>query len=287
MADADGDRIIMCGTRGGPALRTGGPWPTSMVLIAGGKPYVIDCGLGVTRGYVEAGLALASLRTVFITHHHSDHNLEFGNLVYTAWVTGLSTPVKCYGPRGLARMAEDFCALNRFDIETRITDEGRPPFRPLMDVTEYAEGAVMDDGTVRGSALRNHHPPVTDSFSLKFELDGKTVVFGGDTAYLPALAEFAAGADVLVHEVMYGPRLDALVARVKNGSRLKQHLIDSHTLCEDVGRIASAAGVKRLVLNHFVPGEDPALTPADWAAAVRTTWSGPLDIGRDGLVIPF
>lgn len=279
------DRIVMLGTRGGPALRPGGSFPTSNLLVAGGRPYVVDCGLGVTRGYVAAGLQLTTLDTVLVTHHHSDHNLELGNLVYTAWVTGLARPVRCYGPPGLARMADDFCALNRYDIETRIADEGRPPFRPLLHVTEYGEGLVLDDGNVRVTALRNLHPPVTDSFSLKFEFAGKTVVFGGDTAYLPALAAFAKGADVLIHEVMYGPRLDALVVRVANGARLKQHLMASHTLAEDVGRIAAAAGVGRLVLNHFVPSDDPELTPAAWEAAVRTTWSGPLDIGRDGLVI--
>jgi ribonuclease BN (tRNA processing enzyme) len=286
MAGLSDDRLILLGTRGGPALRPGGSWPTSNLLIAGGRAYIVDCGLGVTRGVVSAGVPLTALSTVLITHHHSDHNLEFGNLVYTAWVTGLSAPVACYGPPGLVRMADDFCALNRFDIETRIADEGRPPLRPLFDVKEYGEGPVFDDGTVRVTALRNHHPPVTDSFSLKFNWAGKTVVFGGDTAYLPALAEFAAGADLLLHEVMYGPRLDALVAKVKNGSRLKEHLLASHTMAEDVGRIATAAGVKRLVLNHFVPGEDPTLTPADWERAVRSTWSGPLDVGRDGLVVP-
>jgi ribonuclease BN (tRNA processing enzyme) len=286
MAETTADRVILLGTRGGPALRPGGSWPTSNLLIAGGVPYVVDCGLGVTRGFVESGLQLTTLSHVFITHHHSDHNLEFGNLVYTAWVTGLSTPVKCYGPTGLASMADDFCKLNRFDIETRIVDEGRPPFRPLMQVTDYAEGLLMDDGRMRVTALRNHHPPVTDSFSLKFEFAGKTVVFGADTAYLPALAEFARGADVLIHEVMYGPRVDALVARVKNGARLKEHLLASHTLTEDVGRIAAAAGVKRLVLNHLVPGDDAAITSDDWARSVGTHWAGPLDVGRDGLTIP-
>jgi ribonuclease BN (tRNA processing enzyme) len=286
MGSAAGDHIVLMGTRGGPALRPGGSWPTSNLLVAAGQPYVVDCGLGVTRGVVGAGVPLTALGHVFITHHHSDHNLEFGNLVYTAWVTGLSTPVRCYGPPGLMRMADDFCALNRFDIATRIDDEGRPPLRPLFDVVEYGEGLIHDGDGLKVTALRNHHPPVTDSFSLKFEWGGKCVVFGGDTAYLPALADFARGADVLIHEVMYGLRLDALVAKVKNGTRLKEHLLASHTMAEDVGRIATAAGVRRLVLNHFVPGEDLTLSPADWERAVRTTWSGRLDVGRDGLVIP-
>ena len=52
------DRIILLGAKGGPAIRTGGPNPTSYLLVVRGALYVIDCGLGVTRGVVEAGFHL-------------------------------------------------------------------------------------------------------------------------------------------------------------------------------------------------------------------------------------
>jgi ribonuclease BN (tRNA processing enzyme) len=84
---------------------------------------------------------------------------------------------------------------------------------------------------------------------------------------------------------MYDPGVDALVARVKNGARLKEHLIASHTMVQDAGRIAKAAGVGRLVLNHLIPADDPSVTPDHWRAALSGTWDGPLDIARDGLVI--
>ncbi|RUU49332.1 MBL fold metallo-hydrolase, partial [Mesorhizobium sp. M2C.T.Ca.TU.002.02.1.1] len=59
----------------------------------------------------------------------------------------------------------------------------------------------------------------------------------------------------------------------------------SHSLAEQAGRIASDAGVRRLVLNHLIPADDPAIGEADWVAAVRKTWSGDLTIARDGLVV--
>jgi ribonuclease BN (tRNA processing enzyme) len=284
------DRVILLGAKGGPAIRTGGPQPTSHLLVVRDQIYVIDCGLGVTRGFVEAGYHLNRLKTVLITHHHSDHNLELGNLIHTAWTAGLATPVKVVGPSGVRRMMTAFLDLNRFDIETRIADEGRPDLARLIETAEYAEGPVLDDGTVRVTALRNHHPPVVDSFALRFDYtaasgEPKAVVFSGDTAYLPALAGFARGADVLLHEAMYGPGVDALVARVKNGSRLKQHLLASHTMVEDAGRVASEAGVKRLVLNHLIPADDPDVRAEHWRAAIRATWNGPLEVGRDGLSI--
>jgi ribonuclease BN (tRNA processing enzyme) len=284
------DRLILLGAKGGPAIRTGGPSPTSHLLVVRDRIYVIDCGLGVTRGFVEAGFHLTQLSTIVITHHHSDHNLEFGNLVHTAWTAGLGAPVEIHGPAGMRRMTAAFLDLNRFDIETRIVDEGRPDLSRLMTAHDYADGLVLDDGIVRVTAFRNHHPPVVDSFALRFDFAGtdgrpRAVVFSGDTAYLPALADFARGADILLHEAMYGPGVDALVARVRNGSRLKEHLIASHTLVEDAGRIATAAGVKQLVLNHLIPADDPDVRPEHWQQAVAATWRGPVSVARDALVI--
>jgi ribonuclease BN (tRNA processing enzyme) len=277
------------GTKGGPAIRPGGPSPTAHLLDVDGMLYVIDCGLGVTRGFVETGHSLKSLSTIIITHHHSDHNLEFGNLVHTAWTSGLNTPVRAYGPVGLRRMWPAFCDLNAFDITTRIADEGRPPLAEMVSVEDYGDGLVFDDGVVRVDALRNIHPPVTDSFALRFLIrqgsHTKTIVFSGDTAYLPAMAGFAENADLLVHEAMYLPGVDRLVARTGNASRLKQHLMASHTLVEDVGRIAQSAGAKHLVLNHLVPADDPETQESHWQAAARTTFDGRLTVSRDGLAI--
>jgi ribonuclease BN (tRNA processing enzyme) len=139
----------------------------------------------------------------------------------------------------------------------------------------------MATGDAKVTALRNLHPPITESFALKFEFPGKTVVFSGDTAYFPPLAAFAKGADILVHEVMYGPALDELVMRNTNAATLMAHLKASHTLAADVGRIATEAGVKTLVLSHFVPADATGVTAEKWADAVRPTYKGDLVVAHD------
>ncbi len=281
--------LHILGSKGGPAIRPGGPSPTAMLLDIDGRLIVIDCGLGVTRGFVETGHPLTKLSTVLVTHHHSDHNLEFGNLIHTAWTAGLGTPVRAFGPKGLASMWPAFCALNAFDIATRIADEGRPPLQPLVTVTDYAEGVVLEEDGLTVEALRNHHPPVVDSFALRLTIrrpgGDRVIVFSGDTAFIPAMIPFARGADLLVHEALYGPGVDRLVAKTPNAARLREHLMASHTPAEDVGRLAQDAGVGHLVLNHLVPADDPLTTPAHWEAAVRTSYAGPLSIARDGLRI--
>ena len=136
--------------------------------------------------------------------------------------------------------------------------------------------------------MRVAHPPLIDCFALRFVGAGRTVVMSGDTAYLPELAEFAHGADLLVHEAMLEAALPALVARVgTSNDKLMKHLTRSHTTAGDAARIATAAGVGALALNHLIPSDDPDYTPDDWHAAVSPHWSGPFHLGRDGLRIPL
>lgn len=278
-------RIVLLGTKGGPAVRQKGSWPTSSMIEIAGRTAVIDCGHGVTRGLVDAGVALRDLSLVFITHLHSDHYLELGPLLHTAWTTGLRAPVRVFGPAGLKRHVELFFASMESDIETRIADEGRPDLRLLVQVHEHDAGAVLVEPGFTVSASRVPHPPIVDAFALKFEGDGLTVVFSGDTAYHPPLAEFARGADLLVHEAMLQRGVEGIVARTPNVTTLREHLYAAHSLVEDAGRIATAASVKRLAINHLIPSDDATVVEKDWREAAAATWSGPLVVGRDGLEI--
>jgi ribonuclease BN (tRNA processing enzyme) len=282
-----GMRLILLGTKGGPRVGATGRSNSSTLLLINDVPYVIDCGYGTSRQLLAAGVPFDRLRYVFITHHHSDHNAEFGLLAYNSWAMGLKTPIDAYGPAGMKRLAQGFWDAYQFDIETRMADEGRPDLRKLVNVHEYTEGPVMAAGDAKVTALRNLHPPITESFALKFEFPGKTIVFSGDTAYFPPLAAFAKGADILVHEVMYGPALEDLVRRNPNAATLMAHLKASHTLTDDVGRIATEAGVKTLVLSHLVPADAVGMTAQTWADAVRPTFKGEIVVAHDLMEIPL
>lgn len=285
-ADSSG-RMVLLGTKGGPAVRRSGSWPTASLIVIGGRTCVVDCGHGVSRGLIEAGVDLKTLDLIFITHLHSDHVLDLGPLLHTAWTTGLKSKVRLYGPQGIAAYWRNFLAAMEFDIAIRIADEGRPDLSGLVDVTEYGEGQVFSEAGLTVSALKVWHPPVTEAYALRFDASGCSAVFSGDTAQFPPLAAFASGADVLVHEAMLTEGVESLIARTPNAGRLREHLYASHTLAEEAGAIAAQAGVGHLVLNHLVPADDPAIAESDWIAAVRQSWAGPLTIGKDGLAIPF
>lgn len=93
------------------------------------------------------------------------------------------------------------------------------------------------------------------------------------------------GADVLVHSVMYPPAIDRLVARVPNAAALKAAILAHPTSAEDAGCIAQDAGVTTLVLSHFVPPDDPAVTDAMWLDAARRLFRRTVIVGKDLLEI--
>jgi len=275
-------RIVLLGTKGGPRVGEAGRSNPATLLVINDVPYLIDCGYGVTKQLITAGIALDRLRYIFITHHHSDHNLEFGPLIYNTWITGLPAQIDAYGPPGLTMMAEQFFDYQKFDIDVRIVDEGRTDPRKLVTTHEISKpGVVLTNNDVKVSMCVVRHPPIKDSYAYRFDAKDRSVVISGDTAYAPELGEFAKGADVLVHEVMYLPGIEALLKRLPNAKRLREHLMAAHTLPEDVGKIAAQAGVKTLVLTHFVPGDDATITDEQWSADVRKHFKGQIVVGKD------
>jgi ribonuclease BN (tRNA processing enzyme) len=277
-----GTRLILLGTRGGPRVGASGRSNPSTLILINDVPYVVDCGYGTSRQLLAAGVPLNRLRYIFITHHHSDHNLEYGTLFYNAWVTGLPARIDAYGPAGLEKMTLDFFSYMKLDIDVRIEDEGRSDPRKLFFAHDIGQqGVVLQNDDVKVSAALVRHPLVKRAYAYRFDAKDRSVVISGDTTYAPELAEFAGGADVLVHEVMYLPGIEALVRRLPNATGLREHLVASHTVPEDVGKIAARAGVKTVVLTHFVPGDDPSITDEQWAEGVRKYFGGRIIVGKD------
>lgn len=286
MTDSQTTSISLLGVKGGPAIKPGSNMPSATLIRMAGRTILVDAGLGAARAVCDQGVALTEIDLILITHLHSDHYLELGPILHTAWVSGLVRPIPVIGPAGLSEYWAGFLQSMAFDIELRMADEGRTDLAELTQFSALSEGPVFDQDGLCLTALRNHHPPIKDSFALRFDYAGQRIVHSGDTAAIDGMINFARGADVLVHEVLLEAGVDRLCASLNlTDGLLKRHLIQSHASAPEVGRIATMAGVKHLVLTHFVPGSDPGLSDKDWTDAVRQTWKGPLTLGRDGLLI--
>jgi ribonuclease BN (tRNA processing enzyme) len=273
-------KLVLLGTAGGPTPKATRAAP-SQAIVAGDRVYLVDCGDGVARQLALAGIPVRQLRAVFITHQHSDHNAGYGPLFLLGWPAGLATPVDTYGPPPLAAMTRHLFDAYAYDIRLRMADEGRPALEPLVRPHEItAGGEVFRDDRVRVSAAINEHPPIEHSFAYRFDTPGRSFVISGDTRYSESVVALARGADVLVHEVVsrdYWERPDAPQPKA-----VVRHILASHTDAPDVGRVAAAAGVKTLVLSHFVPTEGPNTpTEAEWLAAARRHFKGEVIVGRD------
>lgn len=277
----DGDWLVLLGTQGGPLIRSYGQTPSANLIVYKSLSFLVDTGYGTTFKLKEAGINLATLKYIFITHLHSDHCLDLGPLLYNAWISGLSEQIHVYAPAGIKSLLQAYWKSNQYDINTRIKDEGRPDIRKLIAINEINEGVLVANADFEISALKNIHPPIDNSYAFRFKLGNKIIVFSGDTGYCPALATFAVEADYLVHEVMYLPAVDGIAKRRPNATKLIASIKSHHTSAEDVGKIAHAANVKNLILNHFVPPDDKTLTDQTWLEAVRSTFSGTIIIGKD------
>jgi ribonuclease BN (tRNA processing enzyme) len=268
-------RLILLGTAGGPAPKATRSAP-AQIIVVGDRGYLIDCGNGVGRQMMMAGV-FRTLRHVFITHHHSDHNADYGTLLLLEWGDRLTTRVDAWGPPPLATMTKQFFEMSRPDIAVRMRDEGRPAPAPLVHAHEISRsGAVMKDDLVTVTCALVPHPLVPVALAYRFDCPDRSIVISGDTAPSEAVVALAKGADVLVHEVLWVP-----AAPGEPGSALRRHIMASHTPVEEAGRIAQRAGVGTLVLSHFVPAESPPISDGQWLAAARSTFSGRIVVGKD------
>lgn len=272
------DRVLLLGTKGGP---TPSPWraaPATLLVIAG-RPYLVDCGNGVGTQLAKAGIALDRLGEIFITHNHSDHVIDAGTLLVLAWGSGLVTPVTLHGPPPLGQIVRDQLAGSAYDIGVRMREEGRQPLAPLIHVDERsAGGVVLRNADVTVTSALVDHWTVRPAFAYRFDTPRRSVVLSGDTTYSDNLVQLAKGADLLIHEALYAPAIDRMGG--ENAPNLREHLLKSHSTTEQVGLVATRAGVKKLVLSHLVPAA-PSITDAMWLEGVRKYYHGPAVVGRD------
>ena len=282
------DFVSLLGVKGGPAIRPGSNMPSSTLIHINGKNLLVDTGLGVSRSICDQGVELHEIDAIFITHMHSDHYLELGPLIHTAWVSGRVKCIPIYGPKRIEYYWRAFLESMVDDIALRIEDEGRIDLEKLPAFYSFEDRQSLSLSNINIRAMRNLHPPIRDSFALRFECEHYTIVLSGDTAYMPEMIDFADQADLLIHEVMLSEGIDLIMTRLGHEDpKLKNHLLQSHTLAENVGLIAKCAKVKCLALNHFVPDGFAEFNDEDWLQAVRRHWSGKIILGRDGIRIPL
>jgi len=271
-------RVVVLGTGTPiPDARRAGP---GIAVIHRGQSYLFDIGAGVVRNATIAryrhdipSLYPLSIGKLFITHMHSDHTIDYPELAFNLWWRR-TLPLQAWGPDGLAEMSEGMYAMMAPDIRTRTGGNqpvtGEEAYR--VDVTEISEGVVFEADDIRVEAFAVEHGDIRPAFGYRITTHDRTIVISGDTAPSDKLAEIAAGADLLFHEVISDSGL------MRTSEFMQNYHRKSHTIASELGRLASRAKPGKLVLYH---GLWYGLEEDVIVDEVRQSYDGDVVLARD------
>ncbi|OBE93272.1 ribonuclease Z [Mycolicibacterium elephantis] len=264
-------------------LGTGSPIPDanragpSTLVRTGGQTFLIDCGRGVQQRMTAAGAGANGLAALLLTHLHSDHIADLGDLIISRWVTTFTPdqpPFPIIGPPGTAEVVDATLKAFGFDIGYRLAHHDDLTSPPPVEVHEYTDGVVWDHDGVTITAAPTDHRPVAPTIGFRVEHADASVVLAGDTVPCESLDKLAAGAGALVHTVIRKDLIDALPMQ-----RLRD-ICDYHSSVEEAAATAARAGVGILILTHYVPAIEPGQED-EWRALAASAFDRQIELGDD------
>lgn len=254
--------------------RRAGP---AVLVEGGGARLLVDCGSMVSQRLAEAGCPGAMLDAVVVTHLHSDHLVDFYQLVLSSWHQGREAPWTVHCPETVVPVIEASMAAWRAERELRVAFEKRPSATGLgVACRLLAPGRRFAVGGLEVEPVPVDHGPVRPAYGLVLRAGGRMAVISGDTRRSEALIAAGRGADLLVHEVFL--HRDMLPVPGRRAAETIAAVASYHTLSSEVGGIADAMRAKVLALTHFVP---PDFDRSALLAEAGESYGGPVFIGED------
>ena len=267
-------RVTLLGT-GCPIadLRRYGP---ATLIESGPETWLVDCGSGVTQRLLGHGTNSAAITGLLLTHLHSDHTIDFMQLLISGWHQNRAGPLRVYGPRRTQEFFGDLLAAWEPEFKQRSAHELRT--RDGLTVTieeidghwsQHTQHTIITNTEV-------YHQPIPQAFGYRFDAQGASAVVSGDTTYCPELVDMAIGCDLLVHEAYVHFEMEA--QRTDRPPEARANLLAYHSTPEQAGDVAEGSGAGALALTHWVPSR---FDRERVTAEVRTKYAGPLYLGED------
>jgi ribonuclease BN (tRNA processing enzyme) len=243
------------------------------------RAYIIDCGPGLVRRAQQAfdlghaALEVANLKTLFLTHLHSDHTIGLPDIIFSPWVMGREEPLAVYGPAGTGKLVEHINSAYGEDIKARTC--GLEPINETGGkaiATEIAAGVCFQDDYVTVEAFGVNHGETWQPFGYKFTSEDRVIVISGDTAPCDDVYDLWKDCDVLVHEVYSQQGFER---REPTWQKYHSHM---HTSGIQLGEIASKVNPKKLVLTHLLLW---GATTESLIQEIRQNFKGEIHCGED------
>lgn len=230
--------------------------PCSFLMQTGNGNLLFDCGAGVMRRLLEIGVSIYDITHIFLSHFHPDHSGELASFLFA-----LKYPEPPLQQRSLTIVAGRGFQSFFERLQSVYGDWIVLPAEHFSQIelrTDQADRHAFDTFTVESIPV-DHRP---ESLAYRIvDAAGKSLVYSGDTDVCDNLTKIAAGADLMICESAF-----------PDDQKVRGHLTPSRA-----GRIAQAAGVKRLMLTHFYP----ACEHRDIAKQCRSTYFGKILLAQD------
>ena len=277
-------------------LGTGVPIPNpdrataATLVLAGNQAVLVDTGRNAVVGLNATGRDDVSL--IVYTHYHSDHIAELGEILVNRAIFGATEPLPVIGPKGVIEVVNGFRAAYALEDGYRVAHHGEhwSSAGASAAAQEKLPGVVWEKDGLKVTMFDVDHAPVIPAVGYKFEYNGKSVVVAGDTRKTASTIEMSRGADLLVHEAVDRGTLDGLLPMLERSNprraAMTRDMMSHHTTTIELAEIARDAGVKKLAITHMVPSIPPTdAAEANFTRGMAAIYSGPIVMGRDGMVI--
>ena len=222
-------------------------------LISSKKSNIlVDCGSGVTQRLEEANITTEKIDALVLTHLHSDHVVDFYQLIISSWHSYRLKPWKIYGPKGTKKFLTKIMEAWKDERNLRIKYEARSSIEAFkLDIKEFKEHGKINIKDIKLEYFKVDHFPVKHAYGFNFYNNNKKLTISGDTKPCENLMKYAQLADVLLHEVYIEGEIQ-LITKMRSTKTL--HNVKAyHTTSTQVGKVASLTRCKKLILTHFVP----------------------------------